>query len=157
MTSYRSVDLGYQTELKSTPETMKKYQSDSYFAGDWKPEYDYLIEVGSGWMKNADYPLVAWNSALTADMIFTQPVFYEFKNIKVATALIIGLRDKTAIGRAWAPENMKSKMGDYTKLGRQTAKLIPSAKLYELKNLGHVPFVEDFDRFFKEGMTPALK
>ncbi len=157
MTAYRPLDQAYESELKATPESIKKYQSDSYFEGAWKPEYDYLIEVGSGWTKNPDFPLVAWNSALTADMIFTQPVVYEFKDIKVPTFLIVGQRDKTAIGRAWAKEPMKSKMGNYPVLGRQAAKAIPKSKLYELKGLGHVPFIEDQELFFKSALVPALK
>jgi len=31
-----------------------------------------------------DYSRIAWNSALTYDMIYTQPVCYEFGNLKAA-------------------------------------------------------------------------
>jgi pimeloyl-ACP methyl ester carboxylesterase len=156
LTPSKSVDALYQEELKSTPESIKKYQMESYYSGEWKPEYEHLIEAASGWTKHPDFPLVAWNAALTTDMAYTQPVIYELKNIKIKTAMIIGQNDKTAIGRAWAPEENKSKMGLYPQLGRQAAKLIPGAKLYELKGLGHVPFVENIDRFFAEGLIPAL-
>ena len=37
-----------------------------------------------------DYPAVAWNSALTYDMIFTQPVCYEFGDLVMPTLLVIG-------------------------------------------------------------------
>ncbi|MBC7371837.1 MAG: alpha/beta hydrolase [Bdellovibrionaceae bacterium] len=157
MTTYKSIEETYRDELKSTSESIKKYQSDAYYAGTWKPEYDPLIEAASGWTKNPDFPLIAWNSALTSDMAFTQPVVYEFKNLKVRTALIIGQRDKTALGKAWATEENKKKMGLYPQLGRSANKLIPRSKLYELKGLGHLPFVENFDQFFAEGLVPALK
>ncbi|MBS1969341.1 MAG: alpha/beta hydrolase [Bdellovibrionales bacterium] len=156
MTSYRTIDENYKSELASTPEKAKAYQQENYYGGSWRPEYDKWVEVPRGWMEGPDYPLIAWNSALTSDMIFTQPVVYEFKNLKQPTVLVVGQKDRTAIGRAWAPEGMKKKMGDYPKLGRQVAKMIPKATLIEIKNVGHLPFIEDFDGFWKV-FEPNLK
>ena len=68
------------------------YQQRSYYAGEWKPEYEELIGAAAGWTRHPDYPRVAWNAALTADMIVTQPVVHEFPQVKVPTLLIIGLR-----------------------------------------------------------------
>lgn len=149
MTAYRPVEDIYRSELASSAEKIKQYQLDSYYDGQWKSEYDKWLEIPTGWIQGPDYPVIAWNSALTADMIFTQPVFYEFKNVKVPTVLIIGQRDRTAIGKAWAPEKMKKKMGNYPILGKQAAHLIPQAKLEELDGLGHMPFIEDYSTFWK--------
>lgn len=149
MTSYRSLDEGYKSELASTPEKIKQYQLESYYDGKWKSEYDKWLEVPTGWVQSPDYPLVAWNSALTADMIFTQPVFYEFKNLQMPTVLIVGDRDRTAIGKAWAPENIKSKMGNYPEMSQRVVKMIPKGKLFTLKGLGHMPFIEDFEAFWR--------
>lgn len=149
MTSYRPVEDGLRAELASSPDKIKQYQLDSYYDGKWKPEYDKWLEIPTGWILGPDYPVIAWNAALTSDMVFTQPVIYEFKNIKAPTVLIIGQRDRTAIGKAWAPEENKKKMGNYPALGKQAAKLIPKSKLEELNGLGHMPFIEDYDAFWK--------
>lgn len=149
MTSYRNIDEGYNTELTNSAEKIKKYQLDSYYDGKWKADYDKWLEIPVGWLQGPDYPLIAWNAALTADMIFTQPVYYEFKNLKAPTILIVGNRDRTAIGKAWASDDMKSKMGNYPLISKQVAKMIPKAKLVELKGLGHMPFIEDFEAFWK--------
>lgn len=149
MTSYRSIDENYRAELNNSPEKIRQYQLDSYYDGQWRTEYDKWLEIPTGWIQGPDYPLLAWNAALTSDMIFTQPVFYEFKNIKAPTVLIIGQRDRTAIGKAWAPDNIKKKMGNYPALGKQAARMIPKAKLEELKGLGHMPFIEDYATFWK--------
>jgi len=149
MTPYRNIDESYKAELASTPEKVKQYQLDSYYDGKWKPEYDKWLEIPTGWLQGPEYPLIAWNAALTSDMIFTQPVFYEFKNLKMPTVLIIGDRDRTAIGKAWAAEEMKNKMGNYPVISRQVAKMIPKGHLVMLKGLGHMPFIEDFESFWK--------
>lgn len=148
MTPYRGIDEGYKAELNSSPEKIRKYQLESYYDNQWKPAYDKWLEIPTGWIQGPDYPLIAWNAALTSDMIFTQPVFYEFKNLKSPTVLIIGQRDRTAIGKAWAPEDIKKKMGHYPTLGRQARKLIPNAKLEELEGLGHMPFIENYPAFW---------
>lgn len=154
LTSYKTIDEQFQNEFKANEETIKKYQNESYYDGKWKPAYDALIVPAVGWTKGPDRQRLAYTAALTSDMVYNQPVVHEFKNIKAKTVLIIGQRDRTAVGKGWAsPENQK-KMGDYPKLGRAAAKAIPKSKLIELPGLGHVPFVEDYDRFaavfFKE-------
>lgn len=135
----------YQGELKATAESIREYQRMSYYAGNWKPEYEEMIEPAKGQLLHPDYPVVAWNSALTSDMIFTQPVVYEFPRIKVNTLLIIGTRDRTAIGKDRVPEKERQALGNYEVLGRNTQKMIPGSKLVELPGIGHMPMVENFD------------
>ena len=96
-----------------------------------------------------DYPIIAWNAALTTDMIFTQPVVYEFKNIICPTLLIIGTRDRTALGKDRATKTMQAEMGLYNELGKKTNQAIPNSRLIELDNIGHLPHIESFDRFIQ--------
>lgn len=149
MAPSRSVDQLYQGELSSTPEKIQQYQQNVYFDGKWKDAYDPLVQVLSGWTQHSDYPKVAWNAALTADMIWNQPVVYEFPRIKKSTLLIIGTRDRTAIGRDRVSPTEREKMGRYDQLGKKTARAIPNSKLVELKNVGHMPQVEAFDDYKK--------
>lgn len=148
MVPYRTIDELYASELKQTPETIREYQRQAYFAGQWKPEYEPLIQVASGWSQHPDYKEVAWNAALTSDMVFTQPVIYEFPRLLTETLLIIGTRDRTAIGRDRVPESVAKKLGNYEVLGKQAARAIPRAKLVEIKGVGHMPQVEAFDQYF---------
>ncbi|MCH5598444.1 alpha/beta fold hydrolase [Niabella ginsengisoli] len=82
-------------------------------------------------------------------MIFTQPVVYEFEKIKCPTLLIIGTRDRTALGKDLAPDAEQKKMGLYNELGKQTANKIPGSVLVQLDNVGHMPHIESFSRFLK--------
>ncbi|AKU91877.1 alpha/beta fold hydrolase [Vulgatibacter incomptus] len=148
LAGYRSIDRNYEQELEATPESIRAYQQQNYFAGKWKPEYDPYVEILAGWTESPEYPRVAWDAALTTDMILTQPVVYEFPRITRPTLLIIGTRDRTALGRGWAPPDEAPTMGDYTVLGKRTARAIPGARLVELEGLGHIPQAEDFDAYF---------
>lgn len=147
---YISIDQNYQSELKANYESAKQYQLEFYYDKKWKPEYDEWVYLLTGWTGHPDYPVVAMNNAQTSDMIFTQPVVYEFRFIKAPTLLIIGTRDRTAIGKNNVKdEAVREKMGQYQLLGKETQQKIPDAQLVELENVGHLPHIEVFDRFIK--------
>ncbi|QOG01600.1 alpha/beta fold hydrolase [Flavobacterium sp. MDT1-60] len=146
---YKPVDWWYESELKQNYQAIKKYQMENYYDGKWNADFQKWAELSAGWTTAADYNHVAWNSALLYDMIFTQPVVYEFKNIKSPTLLIIGTRDKTALGKNLVSEEVKKTMGNYAELGKKTQKAIPDSKLVEVPNTGHLPHIESFDQFIK--------
>jgi len=146
---YQTVDELYQKELKQTTASIKKYQLTSYYDNKWKPEYDQWLNLTAGGTQNKDFPLIAWNNALTTDMIITQPVVYELPNIKVPTLLIIGQRDRTALGKDLVSPEVKETMGYYPELGIQTKAKIPDSELIEIEGIGHLPHIESFDRFIK--------
>ncbi len=147
-TVYHTVDEWEAAELKQTPQTLKAYQQENYFGGNWKPAYDVLLAASVGWINGPDRKRIARTSALTSDMIFTQPVLYEFPLLKPKTVLFIGQRDRTALGKAWASPQNQLKLGDYPTLGREAARQIPNAKLVELGGVGHIPFIENFPQFW---------
>ncbi|MDN6280891.1 MAG: alpha/beta hydrolase [Psychroflexus sp.] len=146
---YKSVEWWYQNELKMNLKGIKKYQLENYYANKWKPEYDQWVNLLAGWTLNSDYETIAWNAALTYDMIFTQPVCYEFENVTSQTLLIIGVRDRTALGKPLVSDTVRKTMGLYNELGKKTQKNIPNAELVELENIGHLPHIEDFEGFIK--------
>jgi len=146
---YQSVDKWCASELKQNYDSIKQYEQTNYYHGTWQPAFDEWLNLQAGWTLNKDYKLVAWNSALTYDMIFTQPVCYEFDSIKAPALLIIGQADKTALGKNLVSEDVKKTMGNYPALGKLTHEKIKASKLIELDGVGHVPHIEAFDRFIK--------
>lgn len=146
---YKSIDWWYQQELKKDREGIKNYQQKNYYDGKWKADYDRWVDLLAGWTENPDYPRIAWNAALTYDMIFTQPVVYELGQIQAPTLLIIGTRDRTALGKALVDEQTRNTMGQYQQLGAATQKAIPKAKLVELEDVGHLPHIEAFERYIE--------
>ncbi|MRW93864.1 alpha/beta fold hydrolase [Duganella sp. FT80W] len=137
------VDTWYQRELKLSADSVRAYERATYYGGTWKPEYEKWVDMLAGLNNGPGKKVVAWNSALIYDMIFTQPVVYEFPLLKVPTTLLIGDADTTAIGKDMAPPEVKAKIGHYNVLGKETAQKIPNARLVEFKGMGHAPQMED--------------
>ncbi len=144
---WRSLDQWYQRELKLSAAGIKKYEQTTYYSGQWKPEYDKWVDMLAGLNSGPGHKKVAWNSALIYDMIFTQPVYYEFKDLKVPTTLMIGTADTTAIGSDIAPAAVKAQLGHYNVLGKQVTKMIPEAHLIEFPGMGHAPQMEEPQKF----------
>jgi pimeloyl-ACP methyl ester carboxylesterase len=146
---YQTIDAAYQNELKQDYNKIKAYQLENYYGGQWKPAYDKWVHLLAGWTKNPKYSVIAWNAALTSDMIITQPVVYEFTNITVPTLLIIGQRDRTAIGKNLVAEDIRKTMGNYPELGKATQQKIKGSQLIEIDGVGHMPHIERFDQFIR--------
>lgn len=144
---YQPVEWWYERELNKTLEGLREYQRQNYYHGTWQESYDLWPELLYRWTLSPDFRRLAWNNALTYDMVFTQPVVYEFPKIQAPTLLLIGQLDRTALGKGLVSKEVAATMGLYPELGRKTAEAIPDAELVELDGVGHAPHLEAFDRF----------
>ena len=146
---YQSIDELYKKEIKQNFESLKKYQQENYYHGEWKPEYDQWLNFMVEQTMQNDYPGIAKNNALTTDMIMIQPVVYELQNIKASTLLIVGSLDKTALGKDQVSKEVQKTMGNYTELAEKTQRIIPDCELEIIEGAGHLPHIESFDKFSK--------
>ena len=146
---WQSVDAWYQQEMHSTAESIRDYERSTYYAGTWKPEYEVWVQMLAGMYRGPGRDIVAWNSALLYDMIYTQPVYYELGQLTMPVLLMVGDKDTTAIGKNLAPPSIRPTLGDYPVLGKAAAVQIPRATLVEFPDLGHAPQIQAADIFNK--------
>lgn len=144
---YQPTDALYIKELAATYETYKNYQMTYY--PEWKPEYEQYVQVQAMDLARADFNQVAFVNALTYQMIYEQPVYYELRNITVPTLLVIGQFDRTIVGKDALTEEAKQVYGQYPSLGKAAKGFINDSKLVELDNVGHIPHVQDLPAFQK--------
>src|SRR5690606_14612109 len=119
----------------------------------WRDEFDEHVQVQHRVTLDDEYRKLAWVNALTSEMIYTQPVVYEFGNIKVPTALFIGLEDKTQLEKVLMNTNVSETGESYVALSERAAKQIPDATVIPFENVGHIPHLEDPERFNQELLT----
>ena len=143
------VDQLYERELKTSFDSIKRYQQTTYYAGTWQPAYDRWVKMLADMYAGDAGKLVAWNQALTSDMIMSQPVVYEFDRIAVPTVLLIGEKDTTAIGKDRAPPEAASTLGNYPELSQLAHQRITRSQLLAFPELGHSPQVQDPEQFNK--------
>ena len=154
-TTYPEISVAFEREQNLTGADIINYQRSNYYDGAWNNTYEALTVPLRGWLNGPDAKQLAYISALTYDMILTQPVIDDFERLAVPTALIIGTRDRTAPNRANMRDNTTRELGRYDRLGDEAVAKIPGARLIEMEELGHLPHIEDFGRF-KSALTKAL-
>ncbi|MDB5734224.1 MAG: alpha/beta hydrolase [Alphaproteobacteria bacterium] len=154
---WQSPDAQYQVQLKTTADSIRDYERTTYYAGTWKPEYEPWVQMLAGMYRGPGKAVVAWNSALTYDMIYSQPIFYEFEKLRMPVLLMIGDKDNTAPGKQLAPPELRATLGNYPVLAKAAAARMPRGTLIEFPELGHSPQIQDPARFHKallEALNP---
>jgi pimeloyl-ACP methyl ester carboxylesterase len=151
------VDKWYERELQTTAERIRNYEKATYYVNTWKPEYEPWVQMLAGMYRGPGKQIVAWNSALQYDMIYTQPVVYEFPQLKMPVLLLIGLKDTTAIGKDAAPAGIRPKLGNYPELAKRTASAIPKATLVAFPEMGHAPQMQDPAQFHRALLKGLLR
>ncbi len=140
---------GIEQELHTTAARIRDYERSTYYAGTWQPSYERWVQMLAGMYRGPGRAIVAWNSALLYDMIYTQPVVYELGQLTMPVLLMIGDKDTTAIGKNLAPPQVRPSLGNYPQLGKAAAAAIPRARLVEFPDLGHAPQIQAPDTFHK--------
>ncbi len=132
----------YRAELANTdPAKIREFYA-RYFASPRPEIYEPLAEVQTRVTLSGEYPRWAKASALAYQMIYQQPVRYEYRLLEPPTLLIVGEKDHTVPLGAYASAEARAKMGDFVELGRAAAKAIPHGTLVVVPNCGHIPHIE---------------
>ena len=142
---YHSVDEQYSNELNANFESLKKYQQSYY--PQWTPEYDQYVTAQYEALQIPDFKTATWASALTYQMIYEQPVVYEFKNIAAPTLIVIGQADRTIVGKNLLSKEVAAQHGNYPQLGRWLKLQIKNSRLIELDGVGHIPHIQSQQKF----------
>jgi pimeloyl-ACP methyl ester carboxylesterase len=145
---------------ESYPQTLKTdYQSiraglSRYVAHNpkaWNAEFETYTRIRYSWTLSADWPRLALVQALIGQMLYGDPVVYDWAHIQVPTLAFGGAEDMLLGPAARFQERMQ-----------YLAKTIPNGngRVLLLPGLGHVPHIEAADKvlpplvaFLKEGLA----
>jgi pimeloyl-ACP methyl ester carboxylesterase len=122
-----------------------------YFV-QWKLEYQIFPDVQTRWMLGPESELIARTAMHTYVMAYEQPVVYELPLIKAPTLIIVGDKDRTALGRTRVSPEVRATMGLMPELAKKAASSMPDCKVALIADVGHIPHVESPERFYEELM-----
>jgi len=109
---------------------------ERYFV-KWDAKWEKYIMIHYGWTLSGDWPRLAKIRAGLQQMVYQEPVVYDWPFIKVKT-LVIG-------GEVDGP--------NFPALAKRTADTIPGAQLHLIPKVGHNPHMEAPELFY----PPVLK
>jgi pimeloyl-ACP methyl ester carboxylesterase len=143
----QSEETLYEHEVHWTdPETIRAYVAGYFVHPDpkvWEPLAEVLVRV----TLSPDYPRWARAAALTFQMIYQQPVRYEYHLIKPPTLLIVGEEDHVVPLGQYAPPEEVARLGDFVGLSAAAAHDIPRATRVVVTASGHIPHLEVPEQF----------
>jgi pimeloyl-ACP methyl ester carboxylesterase len=127
-----SVDATYKSLLNQTYDSV--YQGLArYFPSGMKPEYERYVKIQYGWSLSGNWPQAAMVRALAQQMVYEDPVVYDWAHIKVPTMELGGDKDGA----------------NFPQLAKRVCDTIPKCELVLLPGIGHVPHFEAPDMFYK--------
>jgi pimeloyl-ACP methyl ester carboxylesterase len=145
------VDAQYKNALGATYQTVRaglmRYVAHKPEA--WNAEFEKYARIRYSWTLGAEWPRLAMVQALTSSVISSDPVVYDWANIKAPTLAFGGAEDVLPGSVKLFQDRMKV-----------LADTIPNGngKLHLIPGLGHVPHLEDAAKtipplvaFLKEG------
>jgi pimeloyl-ACP methyl ester carboxylesterase len=132
----------YRAEFSNTDPAKLRAFYARYFANPQPEIYEPLAEVQIRVTLSGEYPRWAKSSALAYQMIYQQPVRYEYRLLQSPTLLIVGEKDHTVPLANYAPPGVRAKMGDFVELGRAAVTEMPHGTLVMISDCGHIPHLE---------------
>jgi pimeloyl-ACP methyl ester carboxylesterase len=134
---WRSADDAYKATMAQTND--QRWQGfyaniQRYFPspGAWKPEYEQYVRILYAPSLGGEWPRLAMVRSIYQQMLYLDPVVYDWPKIKVKTLVMGGEKDGQ----------------DFPKLAKHIADSIPGAELVIFPNLGHVPHLEAPEVFY---------
>lgn len=129
---WRDTEEVYRSTLSNTSYQSLLQNHDRYYP-QWKPEYLKYVRIQYGWTLSGDWPRMARIRALLSQMVYEDPVVYDWPHIRARALVIGGEQDRL--------------VEDYPGLARNVARTIPGAELILYPGVGHSPHLEIPERF----------
>lgn len=146
---YLSIDNLHLSERASNYTSIRAYEQATYYLGTWSPSYEVWVDMLLRLYTGPEAEPYTFSQALVTDAVYTQPIIHELPLLaNTKTLLMVGVKDTTAIGKAWAPPDVQRTLGNYSVLGKEAVSAIgPNATLVEFPDLGHAPQIQAPERF----------
>jgi pimeloyl-ACP methyl ester carboxylesterase len=134
-------------EEKTTPESFRKWMMKAYELTLPEQAVEPYVEARTRIRGSAEYP--RWLRAFvnSYQMIWREPVAGEIQLLTQPVLFLIGENDHVAVGRDFAPEPLRQKMGHNVELAQAHAAKMKNAKVEVFEGIGHLLHLEAEQRF----------
>ena len=147
------VPFATREELAAEVKSPTRSSVEAFFQGffaQWKSDYQIFADVQYRWTLGPESDRIARTAAHTYTMAYEQPVLYELSEVKQPTLLLIGDKDRTALGRNRVKPEVRPTLGLMPELARKASQVMRDCKLVVLPDVGHIPHLEAAAAFQSE-------
>ncbi len=147
---YKTVDQRTKAELDQTDDAYRAYVSAYYVRKD-PASIEPFVAIRAALRRSPEFPRWAEVAARTTNTILQQPTVYDLPHIACPTLLIIGEKDRTAVGKG----ETDAPLGDVPTLARKAAQALPHGRVVFVPDVGHIPHLENPEPFYR-ALLPFL-
>lgn len=142
---FKSLDQQYKKELNASYSSYKKYQQGYYPV--WKSGYEIYVKAQAEPLKQKDFNSVAYINALTYQMIYEQPIIYDFDNLHAPLLIVVGQVDRTIPGKEMLNKSQQALHGNFPLLARKASAKVKNSQVIVLPGVGHIPHIQTTHAF----------
>ena len=132
---WTDLEQGYRSALATSYESVLNGHL-RYYPNGWKPEYLEWVKYQYGLTLSGDWPRMARIRASQRQILYEDPVVYEWQYIATKALVIGGAEDRL--------------VADYPAAARNVAEQLQNAELVIFPKVGHAPAFEIPDEFHAE-------
>ena len=125
-------EAAYQSALATTYESVLSGHV-RYYPRGWKPEYLHWVWVQYGLTLSGDWPRMARVRAAQRQILYEDPVVYEWQHISSKALVIGGAEDRL--------------VADYPAAARNVAEQLQNAELVIFPGVGHSPHLDNPEEY----------
>jgi len=129
-------DEAYAATLNETTYASVLSGHRRYYPNGWRPEYLRWVMVQYGLTMSGDWPRMARIRVAQRQILYEDPVVYEWRSIATKALVIGGGADRL--------------VSDYPSAARHVAEELPNAELVIFPGVGHAPHFEIPEEFHRE-------
>jgi pimeloyl-ACP methyl ester carboxylesterase len=134
---WENAEQAYKRTIAMSHDELYKGFEDNirwYFPNAWKPEYEKYVRMLYSATLSGDWPRMAMVRSIYQQITYLDPVVYDWAHIKAKALVLCGEMDGPKY-----PEQVK-----------HIANTIPNGQLALIPNVGHVPFMQAPDIFYRD-------
>ena len=132
---WTDLEQGYRSALETSYESVLSGHL-RYYPNGWKHEYLEWVKYQYGLTLSGDWPRMARIRASQRQILYEDPVVYEWQHITTKAMVIGGAEDRL--------------VADYSAAARNVAEQLKNAELVIFPTVGHAPAFEIPDQFHAE-------
>jgi pimeloyl-ACP methyl ester carboxylesterase len=106
-----------------------------------------FVELRERIRESGEYPRWLKSFVASYQMVYTQPVAHDILLIDRPTLFIMGANDHNAPVRAFAPPELRDRMGENAALAQSLAARMANAGVVVFEGVGHLGHLEATQRF----------
>ena len=128
-------------ELKQTAATYRAFVAH-YFVSLPPERYEPFVEQRMRIALSGEYDRWAKAAALTYEMIYREPVRYDYPLLAMPMLMVVGAEDRTVVMKAYGDPEKTARMGNFPVMARQACAEAKTCRLEVIDGSGHVPHLE---------------